>query len=167
MAPSNAGFTYKKMVGHEKDSDVSWCKYVCGFLKLGITNQDYSSWRNSMMRKMEQERITSWRQSTDAQWAAIQAHSLTLTPVATPGGGSAVLSQSDTVRGRGFTESLDFGQKDVAKTRRNTLESLTRAQGAPILAPPILARNDFKLSQLVSQIVTKQGRFHMTHPHES
>jgi len=108
MAPSKAGFTYKKTPGHENDGDVSWCKYVCGFLKPGITNQDYSSWRNSMKHKMEQDRIPSWRQSTDAQWAAIQAHSLTLAPVATPGGGRAVLWQTDTVRGRCFTEFLDF-----------------------------------------------------------
>jgi len=97
MAPSKAGFTYKRAPGHENDSDVSWCKYVCGFLQPGITNQDYSSWRNGMKRKMEQDRIPSWRQSTYTQWATIQAHSLTLAPVATPGGGRAALWQTDTV----------------------------------------------------------------------
>jgi len=147
MAPSKAGFTYKRAPGHENDRDVSWCKYVCGFLKAGITNQDYSSWRNGMKREMEQDRITSWRQSTDAQWAAIQAHSLALARVATPGGGRAVLWQTGTVRGRRFTECLDFLLKDVAKKHRNTLESLTRARGAPILAAPVPAGNDRKLSQ--------------------
>jgi len=137
MAPSKAGFTYKKPPGHENDGDVSWCKYVCGFLKPGITNQDYSSWWNGMKRKIEQDRIPSWRQSTDAQWAAIQAHSLTLAPVATPRGGRAALWQSYTVRGRRFTECLDSLLKDVAKKHRNTLESLTRARGAPILAAHI------------------------------
>jgi len=100
-----------------------------------------------MKHKMEQDRIPSWRQSTDAQWAAIQAHSLGHAPVATPGGGRAALWQPDTVRGRRFTECLDFSLKHVAKKHRNTLESLTRARGAPILAAPILAGNDRKLSQ--------------------
>jgi len=126
---------------------ISRCKYVCGFQKPGITNQDYSSWRNGMKRKMEQDRIPSRRQSTDAQWAAIQEYSLTLVPVATPGGGRAALWQTDTVRGRGFTEYLNSLLKDVAKKHRNTLENLTRARGAPILAAPIPARNDRKLSQ--------------------
>jgi len=147
MAPAKAGFTYKNTPGHENDGDVSWYKYVCGFLKPGITNQDYNSGRNSMKRKMEQDRIPSWRPSTDAQWGAIQAHSLTLAPVATQGGGRAALWQTDTVRGRRFTESLDFLLKDVAKKHRNTLERLTRARGAPILAASIPARNDRKLSQ--------------------
>jgi len=61
MAPSKAGFTYKKTPGHEKDSDVSWCKYVCGFLKPGITNQDYSSCWNGMNPKIEQHMILSCR----------------------------------------------------------------------------------------------------------
>jgi len=100
-----------------------------------------------MKRKMEQERIPSGRQSTDAQWAAIQAHSLTLAPVATPGGGRAVLWQTDTVRGRRFTECLNLLLKEVAKKHPNTLESLTRARGAPILAAPIPAGNEGKLSQ--------------------
>jgi len=96
---------------------------------------------------MEQDRIPSWRQSTDAQWAAIHAHSLTHARVATPGGGKAALWQTDNVRGRHFTECLDFLLKDVANKHRNPLESVTRARGAPILAAPILARNDRKLSQ--------------------
>ena len=50
-----------------------------------------------MKLKMEQDRIPSWRQSTDAQWAAIQADSLTLAPVATLGGGRAALWQTETV----------------------------------------------------------------------
>jgi len=100
-----------------------------------------------MKGKMEQDRIPSWWQSTDAQWAAIQAHSLTLAPVATPGGGRAALWQTDTVQGRRFTECLDFLLNEVAKKHQNTLESLTRARGAPILAGPIPARNDRKLSQ--------------------
>ena len=100
-----------------------------------------------MKRKMEQDRIPSRRQSTDAQWATIQAHSLTLAPVATPGGGRAALWETDNVRGRRFTECLDFLLRDVANKHRNTLKSLTRARGAPFLAAPIPAGNDRKLSQ--------------------
>jgi len=100
-----------------------------------------------MKRKIEQDRIPSWRQSTDAQWAAIQAHCLTLAPVATPEGGRAALWQTDTVRGRRFTECLDVLLKDVAKKHRNTRESLPRAQGVPILAAPIPAGNHRNLSQ--------------------
>jgi len=76
-----------------------------------------------MKCKMDQDRIPSWRQSTDAQWAAIHARSLTLAPVATPGGGWALLWQTDTDRGRSFTECFDSLLKDVAKKHRNTLES--------------------------------------------
>jgi len=97
MASSKAGFTNKKTRGHENDGDHSWCKYVCSFVKLGIMDLDYSTWRNGMKRKMEQDRIPSWRQSTDTQWAAIQAYWLTLTPVATAGGSRAALWQTDTV----------------------------------------------------------------------
>jgi len=147
MDPSKGGCTYKKTPGHENDGNISWCKYVCGFLEPGITNQDYCSWQNGMKCKMEQDRIPSWRQSADAQWAAIQAHSVTLAPVATPGSGRAALWQTNTVRGRRFTECLDILLKNVAKNHRNTLESLTRGRGAPIVAAPIPARNDRKLSQ--------------------
>ena len=76
-----------------------------------------------MKCKMDEDRIPSWRQSTDAQWAAIQARCLTLAPVATPGGGRVPLWQTDTVRGRSFTECLDSLLKDVAKKHPNTLES--------------------------------------------
>jgi len=100
-----------------------------------------------MKCKMEQDRIPSWRQSTDAQWAAIQAHFLTLARVATPGGGRAPLWPTDTVRGRRCIECLDFLLKDVAKENQKALESLTRGRGAPILAAPIPAENDRRLSQ--------------------
>ena len=93
-----------------------------------------------MKRKIEQDRIPSWRRSTAAQWAAIQAHSLTVAPIAS---GRAGLWQTDTVRGRRFTDCLDFLLKDIAKKHRNTLENLTRVQDAA----PIPAGNDRKLSQ--------------------
>jgi len=56
-----------------------------------------------MKRKMELDRILSWRDSTDAQWVAIQAHSLTLAAIANAGGGRAALWQHDSRQGRPFT----------------------------------------------------------------
>ena len=143
MAPSKAGFIHPRTAGRENDGDISWCKYVCGFLKPDITSQEYSNWRNAVKRKMEQERIPSWNRSTAAQWAAIQEHSLTLAPIASAGGGRAALWQTNTVRGEHFTECLDFLLRDIAKKHRNTLESLTRVRDAA----PIPAGNDRKLSQ--------------------
>jgi len=72
---------------------------------------------------------------------------LTLAPVAPVGCGRAALWQTDTIRGRRFTECRDFLLKDIAKKHQNTLESLTRARGAPIMAAPIPAGNDSMLSQ--------------------
>jgi len=100
-----------------------------------------------MKGKMKHDRIPRWRQSADAQWLAIQAHSLTLAPSATAGSGRAALWQTDIVRGTRFTECLDFLLKDVVKKHQNTVESLMRARGAPILATAIPAGNDWKLAQ--------------------
>jgi len=146
MALSKDGFSYKKTPGHENDCDVSWCKYVCGFLKPGITHQDYSSWRNGIKQKMGQDRILGWRQSTNTQWAAIEAHSRTLGPFATPAGSRAGLRQTETVRRRPFTECLNCLPKDLAKKHRKRRESVKRALGAPILAAAFPAGNVRKLT---------------------
>jgi len=61
-----------------------------------------------MKRKMELHRILSWRDSTDVICAAIQAHSLTLAPIASAGGGNAVLWQYDSRRARRFTQCLNY-----------------------------------------------------------
>jgi len=79
-----------------------------------------------MKRKMVEDRIPSCRQSPEAQWAAIQAHSLTLALVTTTGGGRAVLLQT-AIQGRCLTKCLDILLKDIAKEYSNTLESLKRA----------------------------------------
>ena len=72
---------------------------------------------------------------------------LTLAPIATGGGGRGPLRQTDTVRGRRFTECRDRLLKDIAKKNWNSLKSLTRVGGAPILAAPVPAGNDCRLSQ--------------------
>ena len=92
-----------------------------------------------MKHKIEQDRIPSWKRSTAAQWAPIQAHSLIVAHI---DGGRARLWQTDTVRSRRFTGCIDFLLKDIAKKHQNTLENLMRVQDAA----PILAGNDRKLS---------------------
>jgi len=101
-----------------------------------------------MKGKMGLDRIPSCQDSMDAQWAAIQAHSLTLAPIASAGGGRAALWQHDSRRGRRFTECLDILLKDTAKKDRSTLERLAREREAAVAAP-IAAGNNCKLSQYV------------------
>ena len=148
MANSKAGFVNPRTPGHENDGDITWCKFVCGFPNYGAFSQAYSSWRTTMNCKMELDRIPSWRDSTDAQWAAIQAHALTLPPIASAGGGRAALWQVDSTRGRRFTECLDFLLKDIAKKHRGTLERLARGREGTVAAP-IATGNNRKLSQCV------------------
>ena len=84
----------------------------------------------------------------DAQWAAIQVHSLTLAPIASAGGSRAALWQVDSRRARRFTECLDFLIKDIAKEHRSTLERLAKEREDAVAAP-IAAGNNRKLSQNV------------------
>jgi len=64
----------------KNDVDVSLCKHVYGFAPPRTNRPEYKAWRNAMKRKMEQDRIPGWKQSTTGQWAAMQAHALTLRP---------------------------------------------------------------------------------------
>ena len=64
-----------------------------------------------MKRKMEQDRIPGWKQSTAAQWAAIQAYAITLQPVSRRSG----LWQANNLHGEHFTECIDFLLTDIAK----------------------------------------------------
>jgi len=73
-----------------------------------------------MKRTMELHWIMSWRNSTDAQWPAIQAHSLTLVPMASAGGSRAALCQYDSKQGKCFTEGVDFFLKDIARKHGGT-----------------------------------------------
>jgi len=101
-----------------------------------------------MKRKIELDKILSWRNSTDAQWAAIQAHSLTLAPIASVGGGRAVLWQHDSRQGSRFTECLDVLLQEKAKRHHSILETVAREREATVAAP-IAAGNKRKLSQYV------------------
>jgi len=99
-----------------------------------------------MKRKMEQDRIPGWKQSTAGQWAAIQAHALTLRPVSQRSG----LWQPSNPRGERFTECLDFLLKDIAKKHQGILRDMLRAPVAAVpVADPTPARNDRKLSPSV------------------
>ncbi|RPA88665.1 hypothetical protein L873DRAFT_1849641 [Choiromyces venosus 120613-1] len=129
MAASKAGLTYEKSQAYENEGDITWCKYVCRFPAPRTYGDEYRIWQNTMKRKMEQDRILDWKQSSAAQWAAIQAHALTLPPITVRAG----LWQSNTDRGTHFTECLSFFLKDIAKKHQSTLAELLEIQ--PVVAP--------------------------------
>jgi len=99
-----------------------------------------------MKRKMEQDRIPGWKQSTAGQWAAIQALPLILRPVSQRSG----LWQANSPRGERFTECLDILLKDIAKKHQGILRDMLRAPVAAVpVADPTPTRNDRKLSPSV------------------
>jgi len=99
-----------------------------------------------MKRKMEQDRIPGWKQSTAAQWADIQAHALTLWPVSQRSG----LWQANNPCGERFTQCLDLLLKDIAKTHQGILRDMLRAPvAAGPVADPTPARNNRRLSSSV------------------
>jgi len=146
MAPSMVGLTFAKSASFKNDCDVTWCKNVCGFPHLQTYSPEYKAWRNAMKRKMKQDWIPWWKQSTAAQWAAIQAHALTLQRVRQRSG----LWQANNPCGERFTQCLDFLLKDIAKKLHGILRDMLRA---PIAAVPVAdhtpARNDRTLSPSV------------------
>ncbi|RPB00157.1 hypothetical protein L873DRAFT_1805595 [Choiromyces venosus 120613-1] len=129
MAASKAGLTYEKSQAYTNEGNITWCKYVCGFPAPRTYGDEYRIWRNAMKCKMEQDRIPGWKQSTAAQWVAIQAHALTLPPITVRAG----LWQSNTDWRTRFTKCLGFLLKDIAKKHRSTLAELLRIQ--PVVAP--------------------------------
>jgi len=100
-----------------------------------------------MKRKMEQDRIPGWKQSTAAQWAAIQAYGITLQPVSR----RSALWQANNLRGERFTECLDFLLTDIAKKDQCILTDMLKVQPATAIgvADPAPARNDLKLAPSV------------------
>jgi len=143
MAASKVGLSLEKSASFKNDGDVTWCKHVCGFPHLRTYSLEYKAWRNAMKRKMEQDKISGWKQSTAEQWAAIQAHALTLRPVNQRSG----LWQANNARGKPFTECLDLLLKDIAKKHQGILRAMLRAPVAPVLvADPNPSRNHRKLS---------------------
>jgi len=143
MAASKVGLTCEKLASFKNDGDVTWCKHVCSFPHPRTYSPEYKAWRNTMKSKMEQDRIPGSKQSTAAQWAAIQAHALTLRPVSQRSG----LWQADNPRGARFTEWLDLLLKDIAKKHQAILRDILRAPVAAVpVADPTPARNHRKLS---------------------
>ena len=104
-----------------------------------------------MKHKIEQERILGFVGSTADQWAAIQAHALTIPPVPD----RAPLWQTNTGRGQRFTESFDYLLRDIAKKHKNNLENLLTAAVAGLAGPagpagpaaPVATVNNGKSSQ--------------------
>ena len=145
MAVSKAGFVYPRTLGHEKDGDISWCKFVIGFPNHKTRSPDYNTFRKAMKRKMEQERMPGFVGSTADQWAAIQAHALTIPPVPH----RAPLWQTNTRRGQRLTECFDYLLRDIAKKHKNNLENLLRAPVAGLAGPaaPVATVHDRKSSQ--------------------
>jgi len=95
-----------------------------------------------MKRKMEQDRIPGWKQSTAAQWVAIQAHALTLRPVSQRSG----LWQGNNPCSKRFTECYDLLLKNIAKKHQGILRDMLRAPVAAVpVADPTPARNDRRL----------------------
>jgi len=106
----------------------------------------HKAWQNAMKHKMGQDRITGWTQSTTRQWAAIQAHALTIRPVSQ----RSELWQANNPCGESFTKSLDIVLKAIAKKHQRILRDMLRAPIAAVrLADPIPTRNDYKLSPSV------------------
>lgn len=148
MAVSKAGFVYPRTAGHEDDGDISWCKFVIGFPNPKTRSPEYNTFRKAMKRKMEQQRIPGFVGSTADQWAAIQAHALTLPPVPH----RAPLWQTNTRRGQRFTECFDYLLRDIAKKHQNKLVDLLRVPVAGPAGPagpgaPVAVVNDRKSSQ--------------------
>jgi len=100
-----------------------------------------------MKRKMEQDRIPGWKQSTAAQWAAIHEYAITHQPVSRRSG----LWQANNFRGERFTEYLDLWLKDIVKKHQRILTDMLKVQpvAAIAVADPAPARNDRKLAPSV------------------
>jgi len=96
-----------------------------------------------MKFKIEQDRIPGWKQSTAAQWAAIQAYAITLQPVSW----WSALWQANNLSGECFTESLDFVVKDIPNKHQRILTDISKVQPVAAIAvpKPTPARNDCKL----------------------
>ena len=100
-----------------------------------------------MKGKREQDRIPGWKQSTAAQWTAIQAYAITLQPVSQRSG----LWQANNLCGERFTECLGFLLNDIAKKHQRILTDMLKVQpvAAIAVADPAPARNDRKLASSV------------------
>ena len=100
-----------------------------------------------MKCKMEQDRFLGWKQSTAAQWAAIQPYAITIQPVSRRSG----LWQANNLCGEGFTECLEFLLKNIAKKYLLILTDMLKVQPVAVIAvaDPATARNDSKLAPII------------------
>ena len=148
IAASKIGLTFETSGAFKKARNVNWNKHIWGFPQPLTYGQEYNAWRNAMKRKMEQDRIPGWKQSTAAQWATIQAYAITLQPA----GWRSGLWQANILRGERFTECLDFLLKDIVKKHQCILTDMLKVQpvAAIAVADPAPARNDRKLAPSVS-----------------
>ena len=148
MPLSKAGLVYPRTASHENDGDISWCKFVIGFLNPKTRSPGYNTFRKAMKRKMEQERIPRFVGSTAYQWAVIQAQALTLSPIPH----RVPLWQTNMRRSQWFIECFDYLLRDIAKKHQNNLVNLLRVPvagpaGLASPAAPVRAVNDPKSSQ--------------------
>lgn len=150
MPASKSGLVRPRTKGHENDGDIAWSKHICRFPNPATLSPEYKTWRDAIKRRMEQDRIRSWKLATDDQWEAIQAYGLTLEPLAS--NGRAALWQQNTNSGLRFTECFDFLLKDIAKKHSNTLMRLGVAVPPAVPAAPALTGNNRKFHPLVIRI---------------
>jgi len=144
MAASKVGLTFQKSGVSKNAGDVNGSKHICGLPHPRTYGQEYKAWRNAMKRKMEQDGIPGWKESTAAQLGAIQAYAITLQPVTLRSG----LWQANNLRDERFTECLDFLLKDIAKKHQRILTDMLKVQlvATIALADPARARNNRKVA---------------------
>ena len=99
---------------------------------------------------MQQDGIPSRALATPEQWTVIQAHGLSLEPLAS--NGRAALKQQDTISGLRFTECYDYLVMDIAKKNSRTFAPLGVALPLAVFASPALARNNCKFRPLIVRI---------------
>jgi len=137
---------FQKSASFKNNRDVTWRNHVCGFPHPGTYSPEYNAWRNAIKGKMEEDRIPGSKQSTAGQWAAIQEHALTLSPVCQRSG----LWQANNTRGECPTKCPNPPPNDTAKTHQGTPRDMSRAPVAAFpLADTIPARTDRRLSPTV------------------
>ena len=147
MAAPKVGLTFENSGAFKNASNVNWCKHILLFPHPRTYGQQYKAWRNAMKCKIEQDRIPRWKQSTPAQWAAIQAYAISLQPVSQRSG----LWQANNFRGERFTQCLDFLLKDIAKQHQRILTDMLKVQPVAAIAvgDPAPTSNDGKLAPSV------------------
>ena len=144
LAALKVELTFEKSSAFKNASDVNRCKHVCGFPYRRTFGQEAKAWRNVMKSKMELARMPGWKQSTAAQWAAIQAYAITRRHVRQTLG----LWQANNLHGECFTECLDLLPKDIAKKHQHILTDMLKVHPVATVGvvDPAPAGNNRKLA---------------------